>query len=425
MNASPTSQNPMTPGLAEAGDELSTLLASAMEAHHGFRLEEARLGYEAVLARQPGHPEASHHLGVLLSIQLGQPEAALPWFETALAGAGDQAQYWLNYVDALIRAGRQAQAWAVLPQAQDHGVPVAQVNALKERLRAQPSPSGPEPVGGSVGEGDKKRLNQLFKAGELVQAEALARRMVRAHPGDGFAWKGLGVVLQAQGHAEEALQAKRRAAELSPWDAEAQGNLGRSLREAGHYEEALQAFERAVALNPRDASHHNSIGICYFEFNQREKAYAAFRKALEIDPRQPGLYSNLSGYYNERGDIAQALEMLRRALEIEPGSKVAIDNYLFNIDYHPALSAEQIYAVYEAYDAQYGQPLRSAWRRHDNPRRGDRRLKVGYVSPDFRNHACTNFLEPLLSHHDHEGFEVWAYADLALGEDPVTQRYKA
>jgi len=66
---------------------------------------------------------------------------------------------------------------------------------------------------------------------------------------------------------------------------------------------------------------------------------------------------------------------------------------------------------------------REKWRPHSNSRETRRRLKVGYVSPDFRRHSCRHFLEPLLCHHDKNAIEVYAYAELVL-EDEVTSRYK-
>ena len=427
MNGFPTSQ-PVVTNVGPAPEPWPQgTLAAAVEAHRGFRFEDAKALYQSILDRQPDHAEALHNLGVLLSIQLNNPLEALPRFEKALKIAPEQPQYWLNYADALVRCGRIDEFRALLPDMQARGVPLAHLNALKERLPAAPAEAArqaPAPGAHEAPVAEKKAVVALYAAGDLVQAESRIRALVQAYPQDGYVWKSLGVILQALGHTQEAFQAKQKAAQLLPLDAEALSNYGRGLRELGRYPEALEMFERAAELNPRDPTPQNNLGIALFELDQRERAYVAFKKAMEINPNLGGLHSNLSGYHNERGEIDQALAMLQKALQIDPKSKVALDNYLFNINYHPTLSAEQIYAVYEAYDEQYGQPLKAQWVAHANERRAGRRLRVGYVSPDFRNHSCTYFMEPLLAHHDHEAVEVFAYADLAMAEDPITQRYK-
>ena len=83
-------------------------------------------------------------------------------------------------------------------------------------------------------------------------------------------------------------------------------------------------------------------------------------------------------------------------------------------------SAEHMAALAEAVQARFGAPLRGQWKAHGNSRQRQRVLKVGYVSPDFRDHASVRFLEPLLSHHDKGAVRVYAYAE--LGREDATTR---
>jgi len=92
-------------------------------------------------------------------------------------------------------------------------------------------------------------------------------------------------------------------------------------------------------------------------------------------------------------------------------------------NYHPDMSGEEIFAVYREYDERFGLPHRGKWRPHTNNRETGRRLKIGYVSPDFRRHSCRFFLEPLLAHHDKSQFDITAYAELTR-EDAVSARYR-
>jgi predicted O-linked N-acetylglucosamine transferase (SPINDLY family) len=84
----------------------------------------------------------------------------------------------------------------------------------------------------------------------------------------------------------------------------------------------------------------------------------------------------------------------------------------------------EVYSAYQDFETHVGLPLRSTWRPHTNNRSVERRLRIGYVSPDFRRHAAQHFVEPLLDHHDKSLFEVFAYAEVAR-EDDVSTRMKA
>jgi len=114
-------------------------------------------------------------------------------------------------------------------------------------------------------------------------------------------------------------------------------------------------------------------------------------------------------------------------LQIAPSRDDAHDNLLFVFNYHPDKPPEEIYVAYEAFEEQFGAPLRTQWVPHANTplygSAGSRRLRVGYVSPDFNQHSVRHFLEPLLASHDHARFEVFAYAELAR-EDAATARYR-
>jgi predicted O-linked N-acetylglucosamine transferase (SPINDLY family) len=185
------------------------------------------------------------------------------------------------------------------------------------------------------------------------------------------------------------LAAKRRAAALLPDDAEAQCNLGVTLQDQGLLVEAETVLLRALALKPDYREAHNNLAVTYQKLGRIDASVQHFQRALEIDPGYEDIYSNM----------------------------------LFTLNYHPDLGDAEIAAHYREYDRRFGLPLRGTWKPHANARTAGRRLKVGYVSPDFRRHACQRFLEPLLAAHDKAVVEVYAYAELAR-EDEVTQRYR-
>ena len=99
---------------------LDQALQKGIEAHKAGNVHEADQYYTAILKANPKHPDANHNMGVL-AVGLGKVEAALPFFKTALEGNTGMAQYWLSYIDALIKLGLFKDAQAVLDQAKSNG----------------------------------------------------------------------------------------------------------------------------------------------------------------------------------------------------------------------------------------------------------------------------------------------------------------
>ncbi len=409
-------------------------LSQAIECHQNWKFDEAYALYHQVLSVEPTHADTNHNLGVLLAIQMLRPQEALPYFEVALNADAQSVQYWFSYIDALIRAGQSDMARQLLPLAQAQGLQTTMVNALAERLEkpVPPKPAtavqsveqalAPAPCGPSHDE--MVAIVALFNNGDYAKGEVLARGLVERMPESGFAWKALGTMLQAQGNQEEGLLCKQKAVQFMPKDAEAWCNLGRSYFELSQTAKAIGALQTAIALRPDHAESHNNLGLAFNAEGFIQKAHESLLKAVELKPDYAEALNNLSGTFNTLGEIDKAAAVLRRAIASKPDNRVAFDNLLFVLNYHADKSGEEIYETYREYEKRFGAPYRSEWLAHENNRDVKRRLKVGYVSPDFRNHSCTFFMEPLLSHHDRGEVEVYAYADLAQ-EDAATARYKS
>ena len=109
-------------------------LQQAIEAHKAGRVQEADRLYTAILKAQPKHPDANHNMGVL-AVGVGKVEQALPFFKKALEANPATAQFWLSYIDALIKLGKLADAKAVLDQAKSKGAKGDGLDKLEQRLK--------------------------------------------------------------------------------------------------------------------------------------------------------------------------------------------------------------------------------------------------------------------------------------------------
>jgi len=114
---------------------LDQALQKGIEAHKAGKVQEADRYYTAILKAQPKHPDANHNMGVL-AVGVGKVEEGLPFFKTALEANSSTAQYWLSYIDALIKLDRMADAKSVFDQAKSKGAKGDNFDKLEERLDA-------------------------------------------------------------------------------------------------------------------------------------------------------------------------------------------------------------------------------------------------------------------------------------------------
>lgn len=228
-------------------------------------------------------------------------------------------------------------------------------------------------------------------------------------------WNMLGGVYQSVGRQHESEGCFMRALAISPLQALAWNNLANTYLDWRALEEAEKVMQVAIELNPGDPSLWNNLGNILSADKRLKEALVAYRKTQELMPGYEPVLINLAGVESHFGNLDRAIELLRQVLDL-PGART---NLLFFANYHPDLSGEQVYEIYR--EVTKGYPARQYFH-YDNPRTPKRRLRIGYVSPDFRHHVCAIFIEPLLSHHDHEQVEVFAYS-LVRREDALTERF--
>ncbi len=255
------------------------------------------------------------------------------------------------------------------------------------------------------------------------EAAAAYRRATELKPDYTDAHYNLGIVLRQSGDSEGAIAAFRRATECDPDSAPAFNNLGAMLQNTGDLEQAAVLFRRATEINPNYPSALSNMGaalLCYGKFD--ETIYYCHR-ALDIDPNHTKSLSNLGLAMQNLGRLDEAFEAFNKALALDPTFSSVHSNLIFCMNYEPSFTGEDILAESRRWEAIHAAPLAGNARPHANPRDPERRLRVGYVSPDFRQHAVKYFLEPLLAAHDRTEVEIFCYAEVARPDD-VTARFQ-
>jgi protein O-GlcNAc transferase len=237
-----------------------------------------------------------------------------------------------------------------------------------------------------------------------------------AHSNLGITFKELGQLEAAVKHYEQALTIK-------PDYADAHFNLAITLTEFGQLDAAVKHYEKAIAIEPDNAKTHYNLGNVLQDLAQLDAAVKHYEQAIAIEPDNAETHCNLGNTLQDLGQLDAAVKRYEEAFAIKTDYPIAHNNLLFALNYHPDLSAEDIFKSYQEYDQRFGLPYRHQWKDHSNQKDLTRLLKIGYVSPDFRVHSMKNFLAPLLDHHNRDDFEIYAYAEI-INEDEMTEFYK-
>ncbi len=250
-------------------------------------------------------------------------------------------------------------------------------------------------------------------------------RQLQSSPSDPVAHIDLGNAELKLGHLNEAIAAYRKAIELQPENAGIYSNLGVALHEQGHVEEALCQFEKAVTLNPSLPDGYNNVGTALRNMGRFDEAIQAFRKAAELRSNWAEAHINLANTLKSAGRMEEAIAECRRALQMKPESAMIHSSLVVYIQYDLGSTPAEIFEEHRRWNQVHAVPLGDRIKPHTNDRSPERRLRIGYVSPDFREHSVPFFFEGLLSAHDRERVEVFCYADLLRKPDPVSERLKA
>jgi protein O-GlcNAc transferase len=266
----------------------------------------------------------------------------------------------------------------------------------------------------------KSALEQL-RAGNLPQAETIFKEIVRIQPQNVSALHFIGVIHYQLKDYDSSIEYIKRALELGPDYVDAYNNLGIVLHEVGQLDEAIKCYHKAIELNPNFASAYYNFGITLKEKWQIDDAVMNYRKAIELCPNFAEAYNKLGNALQDQGKLDEAEDCYRHALRIRPDCAPYLDNLLFMMNYDSRHDASAIFAEHYKFARKFETPLASAIVPHKNDCSSSRRLRIGYVSPDFRKHPVACFVEPVLEAHSHEQFEVFCYSDVRM-PDHVTKR---
>lgn len=421
------------------------------------RAQDAFLG---VAESMPRVAAAWHGLGNSCAA-LGDSERSLEFLSKACSLAPQTGMYWGDYGRQLLGALRFAEAAESFSRALQHapddlllhmmygqalsgmGLETDALNELGYVLERQPDSA---PVINLIG-------NVMRKLGRLDEAAELYRASLQLEPTRYEVWHNLAAVHSLAQRWPEAAACAAEAVHCNPSFWQAHLGLGLSLYRQKLYDDAETCLREAHSLSNGDAEVCLELGNLAMARHDGNEAMLWYRRAIEANPHHAGAVLNAASLFRLNGGIAEALSLARVALRIEPDSskacnmegiclselgrmreallayqravelaphdRMAQSNILYNLNFHTAFCPSQVARVHRAWGRMSEHDALTWNVSPTTPALPEKRLRIGYVSGDFRRHSVMYFLSPLLRGHHRNQFEIFCYSNVDC-EDEVT-----
>lgn len=351
----------MAKGGQDAAEQSSgPSLEAALQHHQAGRFSEAAAIYQDVLQTDPSHADALHLLG-LIALQVGQNATAADLIGRAIAASPTNPVYF---------------------------------SSLGSVRKAQ---------------------------GNLDAAVESYRKALALKPDFSEAHYNLGLVFQSQEKHAAAIEHYRNALAINPDYADAYGNLGAVYHLQGRMDEAIECYQKAISIRPDAVAHNNLSMVLKGQYRFLDSLRHALR-AVELNPGLAAAHQSLAMMLGHLSDFSGVTEHSDAALALGGDDDRDLwESRLYIYSYHPDLSAEDIYAEFVRWGDRFPPPPANRFAEWD--RNPERRLRVGYVSPDFRQHTSRFMFEALFAAHDRSQIELVAYSNVKA-EDAFTERFK-
>jgi len=231
-----------------------------------------------------------------------------------------------------------------------------------------------------------------------------------------------GNTLASQARYEDAIRCYDKILAKAPGHLDAINNRGNCLSLLGRFEQAIRSYNTILAARPNDLRARSNRAIALKQLGRAGEALAEFDRILEIDPNSAETLYHRGTLFSDLSRPADAVKDLRRALVLDPNDGTTHSSLIFALNFDPDATNEGLQAERAAWGARYDGLLRGV--AHANEPRGDRRLRVGYVSAHFCHQAAAYAFGGVIVHHDPRQFEVICYSDTER-EDGLTERLRA
>ncbi|EIC20524.1 putative O-linked N-acetylglucosamine transferase, SPINDLY family [Thiorhodovibrio frisius] len=400
-----------------------------MAKHRRGDLAGAIAGYKELLNQAPNHADALHLLG-LAFYQQGENEQAARLIDRAIQSDSQVALFYNHYGLVLYALSRTEEALAAFDAAlklnpgfvkahNNRGAVLMGAGRLKEALAAFNNAVGLEP---GNQEGHVNRAKVLGELGHLGESVESFQTAIAIDPCLSDAHFQLGNVLRMLGRMQDALSAYDHALKLDDKDASVYANRGNVLVELGRLKEAEESYRKALAVDQDHIVTLNNWASLLLKQGKSREAICVFETALAINPKNPEVNNNYGAALRDVGELNEAIAAFKQAITSEPSYYQAHSNRIMALHYREENPDQRIARAIRQFAARFEQE--EICRPSMLARTLRRKMRIGYVSGDFREHPVGYFLEGAMLHHDRAELEIYCYSNNRV-RDRLTARLQA
>lgn len=405
-------------------------LAVAIGNHEAGNLQQAEDIYRKILEKNPNNPDVLNLMGILAN-QRKRSDEAENFIRKAISKNGLVPSYHnnlgivlqsLNKLDNAIQCYQKA--LNLEPDFTEAHINLGITlqtqgkvdDAIKHYQKALHLKPGIAKIHFNMGVA-------LYDQGEFDAAIESYKKAIQLEPDVAEGYNNLGLVFRDQGKLDDAIEYYGKAIHIKPDYAEAHGNLGTALRDQGILGKAEECYRQAIHLKPDCAEIHGNLGTILRDQGRLGEAIECYQNALHLNPNYPEAHNNLGGTLRDQGKIDKAIECFQKELQLRPDLSFVHSNLLLTLHYNDTIDPIQLFSYHQQWAEQHASPVSKTPQSHINDKSPNRRLRIGYVSPDFRMHSVAYFIEPIISSHNPDTFEIICYSNV-ISPDSVTHRLK-
>ena len=404
-------------------------LNKGMELHKAGHLHEARGVYRKILTHDPNHSDALHLLG-FIAHQLGKNDEAVVLINKAIHCYPESSWYYNNLGLVKKEMGKLDEAIECYEKAiqltpdlfEAHYNMGNTLQSMRHMSRAIFCYRNALVLNPDFAEAYFNIGVILKKQGKPDQAICSFQKCISLKIDHVEAYNEMGRAFKEQDRLDEAIGCYQKIIKIDTEYAEAYNNIGVILKQKGKYGEAVLFYRNAIHLKPDYPLAYNNLGAVLHEMNRLDEAASSYKTALRLNEAYANAHYNLANVYQNQGRIREAIAEYRQALEIEPDHLPAYQNLILTMYYNEAINNEEIFSETRTWWARLSKSFAGSFE-HSHIPEESRRLRIGYVSPDFRRHSVSYFFLPLIEAHDRSNFEIFCYAEVKQ-PDGVTERIK-
>ncbi len=363
--------------------------------HKNGELDQAETVFREILKLVPDHAGALHFLGVIAR-QSGNLDSAVQLIKKAIEVSPNYYTAHSNLGQTYRELGQEKKAKAAFMRAIEENPDYAEAH-FNLGLMAE-------------------------KQRKFEEAVTHLKTSARLNPRHIETYFELGRIFILQGEKINAQLALKTLLQLDEAHVDARCLLAHTIMSIGKYDEALKEYQIALEYNPQDTQILNGIGKIHVKKGRFKQALEYLYKAIKINETDIGTLTSLGSTHQILGDLDTANDYYTRVLQLEPSATFAEQCALFLNLNNPNYTLDELFTLHTNLRGHHDKPQFTSKSFENRTKDPDKKIKIGYLSSDFRAHVVSMNMTPLIINHSHDQFEIYLYIH-SKNDDLLTKEF--